>query len=101
MKGTAMEFSKRLLLFETLLVGYVSWRVLGFVEQIAGTLLMILLAVSMVQSNAWQVWSQALSQNAALSSNLILLVLLVGMMLFSAVLWAVTQWLMTRRLNLV
>ena len=33
MKGTAMEFSKRLLLFETLLVGYVSWRVLGFVEQ--------------------------------------------------------------------
>lgn len=86
---------------QRLLASIVSYFVLGFVEQIAGTLLMILLAVSMVQSNAWQVWSQALSQNAALSSNLILLVLLVGMMLFSAVLWAVTQWLMTRRLNLV
>ena len=28
-----LEFSKRILLFETALVGYVSWRVLGFVEQ--------------------------------------------------------------------
>lgn len=27
-----MEFSKLILLFETLLVGYVFWRVLGFVE---------------------------------------------------------------------
>lgn len=27
-----LEFSKLILLFETALVGYVSWRVLGFVE---------------------------------------------------------------------
>ncbi len=27
-----LEFSKRILLFETALVAYVSWRVLGFVE---------------------------------------------------------------------
>lgn len=86
---------------QRLLASIISYFVLGFVEQIVGTLLMMLLAVSMIQSNAWQVWSQALSQNVALTSNLILLVLLAGMVLFSAVLWAITQWLMTRRLNLV
>lgn len=32
MRCRKLEFSKWILLFETLLVGYVSWRVLGFVE---------------------------------------------------------------------
>ena len=31
------EFSKLILCFETVLVGYVSWRVLGFVETAIGT----------------------------------------------------------------
>ncbi len=32
MKKKGLEFSKWILLFETMLVGLVSWRVLGFVE---------------------------------------------------------------------
>ena len=33
MKSNRLEFSKWILLFETVLVAYVSWRVLGFVER--------------------------------------------------------------------
>lgn len=33
MRSHKLEFSKWILLFETVLAAYVSWRVLGFVEQ--------------------------------------------------------------------
>lgn len=86
---------------QRLLASIVSYFVLGFVEQTAGTLLLILLVNAATESYTITAWAQSMSNDMMGSMNLILLVLLLVLLLFCALLWAITQWLMTRRLNLV
>lgn len=86
---------------QRLLASIVSYFVLGFVEQVAGTLALILLVNAAAESYTITGWMQALSHNMVGSMILLLVGLLVVLLLFCALLWAIVQWLMTRRLNLV
>lgn len=86
---------------QRLLATIISYFVLGFVEQVVGTLLMILLVSTAAESYTITLWIQDMSYNVAGNVVLLLAGILAVSLLFCALLWAVIQWFMTRRLNLV
>lgn len=85
---------------QRLLATIISYFVLGFVEQMAGTVLMILLVNTAAESYTLMTWSQAFFQDGTGFMNMVLVIILALLVLFSALLWAIVQWFMTRRLNL-
>lgn len=86
---------------QRLLASIVSYFVLVFVEQILTSIAAIVLAFSAVQTNGL-VWLNILFSmdsewlSVCLAGGLVLVLLVVA-----AIKWAVIQWLMTRRLNLI
>lgn len=85
---------------QRLLATIISYFVLGFVEQMAGTVLMVLLVNTAAESYTLMTWSQAFFQDGTGFMNMVLVIILALLVLFSALLWAIVQWFMTRRLNL-
>jgi len=85
---------------QRLLATIISYFVLGFVEQMVGTVLMVLLVNTAAESYTLMTWSQAFFQDGTGFMNMVLVIILALLVLFSALLWAVVQWFMTRRLNL-
>lgn len=86
---------------QRLLASIISYFILGFLEQILATMVLILLMFGAVQMNALWVVGFVHSLNSfwmmvAVMSGILLLVVILD-----AIKWAVTQWLMTSRLNLV
>lgn len=85
---------------QRLLASIITYFVLGFVEQMAGTVLMVLLVNTAAESYTLMTWSQAFFQDGTGFMNMVLVIILALLVLFSALLWAIVQWFMTRRLNL-
>lgn len=85
---------------QRLLATIISYFVLGFVDQMAGTVLMVLLVNTAAESYTLMTWSQAFFQDGTGFMNMVLVIILALLVLFSALLWAIVQWFMTRRLNL-
>lgn len=85
---------------QRLLATIISYFVLGFVEQMAGTVLMVLLVNTAAESYTLMTWSQAFFRDGTGFMNMVLVIILALLVLFSALLWAIVQWFMTRRLNL-
>ena len=85
---------------QRLLATIISYFVLGFVEQMAGTVLMVLLVNTAAESYTLMTWSQAFFQDGTGFMDMVLVIILALLVLFSALLWAIVQWFMTRRLNL-
>lgn len=85
---------------QRLLATIIGYFVLGFVEQMAGTVLMVLLVNTAAESYTLMTWSQAFFRDGTGFMNMVLVIILALLVLFSALLWAIVQWFMTRRLNL-
>lgn len=86
---------------QRLLASIIAYFVLGFVEQIISVVLVVMMALTAVQVHAGS-WLQVIYNVDSLWATVYLLaIVLVVFVLVDAVKWAVTQWLMTRRLNLV
>lgn len=85
---------------QRLLATIISYFVLGFVEQMAGTVLMVLLVNTAADSHTLMSWSQTFFQDGTGFMNMVLVCILALLVLFSVLLWAIVQWFMTRRLNL-
>lgn len=85
---------------QRLLATIISYFVLGFVEQMAGTVLMVLLVNTAAESYTLMTWSQAFFRDGTGFMNMVLVIILALLVLFSALLWAIVQWFMTRHLNL-
>lgn len=86
---------------QRLLASIISYFVLGFLEQILAVFLLIMTTFSAVQVDAGS-WLESLVR---VNPNWIAAGIFIAAMLFmileEAVKWAIIQWLMTRRLNLV
>ena len=86
---------------QRLLASIIAYFVLGFVEQIISVVLVVIMALTAVQVHAGS-WLQVIYNVDSFWATVYLLaIVLVVFVLVDAVKWAVTQWLMTRRLNLV
>lgn len=86
---------------QRLLASIIAYFVLGFVEQILGVFLVIIVAVGAVQANAAGWLELFYNVDSFWAMFYMLAILLAFAVLVDAIKWAVTQWLMTRRLNLV
>lgn len=86
---------------QRLLASIIAYFVLGFVEQIISVVWVVMAALAAVRINAAS-WLQVFYNVDSFWATVYLLaIVLVVLVLVDAVKWAVTQWLMTRRLNLV
>ena len=86
---------------QRLLASIVSYFVLGFIEQILFLILMTSLAFAAYQNQTF--WVERLADSIATPEIASIVLLGVGdilLLLVAAIHWAVTQWLITRRLNL-
>lgn len=86
---------------QRLLASIVAYFMLGFVEQIIGVFVVVIAALAAVQVNAAS-WLQVFYNVDSLWAAVYLLAIVLAVFaLVDAIKWAITQWLMTRRLNLV
>ena len=86
---------------QRLLASIVSYFVLGFIEQMLFLILMTSLAFAAYQNQTF--WVERLADSIATPETASIVLLGVGdilLLLVAAIHWAVTQWLITRRLNL-
>lgn len=86
---------------QRLLASIVSYFVLGFLEQILATVVLILLVLGSVQLDAVWVVGVIHSMDSFWMMVTVLSGILLLVLILDAVKWAVTQWLMTSRLHLV
>lgn len=86
---------------QRLLASIVAYFVLGFLEQILSTVVLILLVFGSAQLDSLWIVSFIHSLNSFWGMVAVLSGIFLLLVLVDAVKWAVTQWLMTRRLNLV
>lgn len=86
---------------QRLLASIIAYFVLGFAEQIVGSFLLIIGAVGAIQINIPGWASFFYTVDSFWATVYLFAIILVIVLLIDAVKWAVTQWLMTRRLNLV
>lgn len=86
---------------QRLLASIVAFFVLGFIEQILASVVLVVGAFGAMQVNV-QTWWLRFGQADAYWVGIALLVLaLIVFGVVAAIKWVITQWLMTRRLNLV
>ena len=86
---------------QRLLASIVSYFVLGFLEQILLVFLLIVVAFGSIQVNAGS-WLEAFARVSPEATMVwMFLLVLLCIVLVDAIKWAIIQWLMTRRLNLV
>lgn len=85
---------------QRLLASIVAYFVIGFVEQVLCVFLVIILAVGAIQINAFAWFEMFYQADSFWSVIYIFTVLILGLLIVNAIKWAITQWLMTRRLNL-
>lgn len=85
---------------QRLLASIIAYFVLGFAEQIIGSFFLIIAAVGAIQMNVPGWASFFYTVDSFWATVYLFAVVLVIVLLIDAVKWAVTQWLMTRRLNL-
>lgn len=85
---------------QRLLASIIAYFVLGFIEQILSTVLMMMAVFAWVAADG-AAWMQFLySVDSFWATIYLLLILLAFVLVLDAIKWAITQWLMTRRLNL-
>lgn len=85
---------------QRLLASIVAYFVIGFVEQVLCVFLVIILALGAIQINAFAWFEMFYQADSFWSVIYIFTVLILGLLIVNAIKWAITQWLMTRRLNL-
>lgn len=85
---------------QRLLASIIAYFVLGFVEQIIGVFLVVIVALGAVQADAAGWLEVFYNVNSFWAIVYVLGIVLVFAVLVDAVKWAITQWLMSRRLNL-
>lgn len=85
---------------QRLLASIVSYFILGFLEQILFTIAVILLVFSSVQMDAFWIVSFVHSLNSFWGMVVVMGGILLAVAALDAIKWAITQWLMTSRLNL-
>ena len=87
---------------QRLLASIVAYFVMGFVEQVLLVMLVVMIAFGAVQTQGlWDGYLQLLQRSPDVAGALLLVVVDLILLLVAAIHWAVTQWLITRRLNLV
>ncbi len=85
---------------QRLLASIIAYFVLGFVEQIIGVFLVVIVALSAVQADAAGWLELFYHVDSFWAMFCMLAIVLAFAVLVDAIKWAITQWLMTRRLNL-
>lgn len=85
---------------QRLLASIIAYFVLGFAEQILGSTLLIVGAVGAMQINVAGWASFFYTVDSFWATVCLFAVILILVVVIDAIKWAVTQWLMTRRLNL-
>lgn len=86
---------------QRLLGSIIAYFVLGFIEQILSMVLMMMAAFTWVAADGASWMKFLYSVDSFWATIYLFLLLLVFVLVLDAIKWAVTQWLMTRRLNLV
>lgn len=85
---------------QRLLASIIAYFVLGFAEQILGSILLIFVAVGAIQMNVAGWASFFYTVDSFWATVYLFGIILILVVAVDAIKWAITQWLMTRRLNL-
>lgn len=85
---------------QRLLASIIAYFVLGFVEQIVGTLVMLFVIFGAIQNDVTDSMSVLYTLDTAWVTVLAVTALLIAVLALDVIKWAVTQWLMTSRLHL-
>ena len=86
---------------QRLLASIVSYFVLTFVEQVLTSLAMIVVAFSAIQANGLWWFNILFSMDSEWAAVCLVVVIIIALLVLAAIKWAIIQWLMTRRLNLI
>lgn len=86
---------------QRLLASIVSYFVLTFVEQVLTSLAMIVVAFSAIQANGLWWFNILFSMDSEWAAVCLAVVIIIALLVLAAIKWAIIQWLMTRRLNLI
>ena len=88
---------------QRLLASIISYFVLGFVQEILFVILVGFISFGSFQGSSWFLapFFHLLVNDPILASIIMLAAINIFLVLIGAIFWAVTQWLITRRLNLV